>query len=284
MGLVRMLNRRFAGWSVWYGSATGRWWALAPRWGHGLVGLVEAGTPEELVLRMNRIEQSHPYAACDPPAEPPVPPNPLDRHRWAESHSADHVLTVLERSHHRRGSIPMIAMRPRALASALGGITAFLRRSPAPKDTSAQADAAQARTLSGPAALTGRPILSHRFAPSASQVKPARTFVADLLGDEHPCRYDAMLLTSELAANVVRHAAERDFLVSVAFPDAGVMVAVEDGGSSKVPHLRKPGNDETDGRGLALVDTLASRWGFERRPTGTLVWFELAQPSPDQLR
>ncbi|MEU8270556.1 ATP-binding protein [Sphaerisporangium sp. NPDC049002] len=178
-------------------------------------------------------------------------------------------------------------MRPRALASALGGITAFLRSTPkptqgsAPKSTSAPAPAAQARTLSGPAALAGLPTLSRRFAPSASQVKPARAFVAGLLGDEHPCLDDAMLLTSELAANVVRHAVEREFLVSVAFPGTAVMVTVEDGGSSKIPHLRRPADDETDGRGLALVDTLASRWGFERRPAGTLVWFELAHPTPD---
>ncbi|MEV6984930.1 ATP-binding protein [Sphaerisporangium sp. NPDC051017] len=134
----------------------------------------------------------------------------------------------------------------------------------------------------GPDAFTSLPVISHRFTPSASQVRPARAFVAGLLGDEHPCRDDAMLLTSELAANVVRHAAQRDFLVSVAFPDTGVMVAVEDGGSSKIPHVRRPTDDETDGRGLAIVDDLSSRWGFERRPSGTLVWFELAQPSPDQ--
>ncbi|MEU8270555.1 hypothetical protein AB0B89_25780 [Sphaerisporangium sp. NPDC049002] len=74
--LVRTLNRRFEGWSVWYGEATGRWWAVGPRWGHGLAGLVEAGTPEELVLRMNRIEQSYPYTACDPPADPRELPGP----------------------------------------------------------------------------------------------------------------------------------------------------------------------------------------------------------------
>ncbi|GAA3804102.1 hypothetical protein GCM10022226_24900 [Sphaerisporangium flaviroseum] len=190
----------------------------------------------------------------------------------------------------------MIAMRPRALASALGGITALLRSTPRPtpgseptsgsalQSSSAPAPAAQARPLSGSAALAGLATLSHRFAPSAAQVKPVRAFVAGLLGDEHPCRDDAVLLTSELAANVVRHAVEREFLVSVAFPGTGVMVAVEDGGSSKIPHLRRPADDETDGRGLALVDTLASRWGFERHPTGTLVWFELAEPFRDQPR
>ncbi|MET8141183.1 ATP-binding protein [Sphaerisporangium sp. NPDC005288] len=177
----------------------------------------------------------------------------------------------------------MIAMRPRALAAALGGLTALFRSASETREDSS--DVERERTthpLTGPAAFTGLPVIRHRFAPSASQVRPARAFVAGLLGEEHPCRDDAMLLTSELAANVVRHAVEQDFLVSVAFPATGVLVAVEDGGSSKIPHVRTPADDEPDGRGLAIVDDLSSRWGFERRPSGTLVWFELAQSVTDR--
>ncbi|MFC6084067.1 ATP-binding protein [Sphaerisporangium aureirubrum] len=122
-------------------------------------------------------------------------------------------------------------------------------------------------------------MLSRRFAPSAAQVRPARAFVGELLGDGHPCRDDAVLLTSELAGNVVRHAVERDFLVSVAFTGDWVLVAVEDTGSADVPHVRRPGDVETNGRGLLLVDGLAAQWGFERRVSGTMVWFELVAPS-----
>ncbi|MGW4640230.1 ATP-binding protein [Sphaerisporangium sp. NPDC004334] len=175
-------------------------------------------------------------------------------------------------------------MRPRALASALGGLTGFFRPASEPKEDASDTEHAREHPLTGPAAFAGLPVITHRFAPSASQVRPARAFVAGLLGEEHPCRDDAILLTSELAANVVRHAIERDFLVSVAFPATGVLVAVEDGGSSKIPHVRTPADDETDGRGLAIVYDLSSRWGFERRPSGTLVWFELAQSSPDRPR
>jgi hypothetical protein len=40
------LERRFPGWVVWRGQATGSWWAAPPR---GLVGrLVEAADPAEL--------------------------------------------------------------------------------------------------------------------------------------------------------------------------------------------------------------------------------------------
>ncbi|GII79235.1 hypothetical protein Sru01_42170 [Sphaerisporangium rufum] len=171
----------------------------------------------------------------------------------------------------------MIAMRPRALAFALDGLTGFFRSTPRTGKSDATDD--RMRPLTGPAAFGGIPVVSRRFAPCASQVRPARAFVAGLLGAEHPCRDNAILLTSELAANVMRHAIEQEFLVSVAFPGTSVLVAIEDGGSSKIPHLRRPADDETEGRGLLIVDDLASRWGFERRPSSTLVWFELAPSS-----
>ncbi|MCW2882711.1 MAG: putative anti-sigma regulatory factor, serine/threonine protein kinase [Sphaerisporangium sp.] len=120
------------------------------------------------------------------------------------------------------------------------------------------------------------PVCSQKFANAACQVKAARSFVAGLLGDEHPCRDNAVLLTSELAGNVIRHAVEQDFLVSVAFATGNVLVAVEDGGSTKIPTLLKPQEDETSGRGLMLVNSLAAKWGFQRDPAGTVVWFELS--------
>ncbi|WP_214409147.1 ATP-binding protein [Sphaerisporangium fuscum] len=115
------------------------------------------------------------------------------------------------------------------------------------------------------------PMCSQRFPNAASQVRSARSFVAGLLGDGHPCRDDAVLLTSELAGNVVRHAVELDFLVSVAFAPGRVLVAVEDGGSAKIPTLLEPGADETSGRGLLLVNSIAAKWGFQRDSSGTLV-------------
>ncbi|MEO3807654.1 ATP-binding protein [Sphaerisporangium sp. B11E5] len=140
----------------------------------------------------------------------------------------------------------------------------------APQPSTRQASGTAART-----AGTVGPTLSRTFAPVAEQVRGVRRFVAGVLGDGHACREDAVLLVSELAGNVVRHAAGREFLVSVAFTGGGVVVAVEDGGAGTVPLVRVPGVEETDGRGLLLVDRIAGRWGFERRGAGTVVWFEL---------
>lgn len=41
------------------------------------------------------------------------------------------------------------------------------------------------------------------------------------------------------------------------------------------PVLRRVNWDEESGRGLLLVDTLASRWGTEPVGAGKRVWFEV---------
>jgi hypothetical protein len=53
-------------------------------------------------------------------------------------------------------------------------------------------------------------------------------------------------------------------------------VEVCDEGSEDVPHEESPELLDTSGRGLQLVDALATRWGTRRNET-TCVWFELEQ-------
>src|SRR5207244_7860319 len=86
------------------------------------------------------------------------------------------------------------------------------------------------------------------------------------------------LLVSELVANSVRHgglAAEQRIRL-VALRNAETLrVAVEDDGHGFDVPAATPAPDAEHGRGLDLVDALASRWGVSRtRPTR--VWFELA--------
>ncbi|MFI6451932.1 ATP-binding protein [Streptosporangium amethystogenes] len=135
------------------------------------------------------------------------------------------------------------------------------------------------------------PVISQRFPATTDQVRGARTFVADILGDDHPLRDDAMLLTSELATNAVEHSARPihaeptgagtadttppEFVVTVAFTPHGVVITVQDPGSAQIPCVRTPRPNATGGRGLLLVNELATRWGFHRDPTGTVIWFEL---------
>lgn len=172
-------------------------------------------------------------------------------------------------------------MGSRAFMGVFGGIAGLFRH-----DKARQTQESDPRwELFALDVLSAAPLFTRRFKAVAGQVKPARAFVAELLGERHPRVDDAVLLTSELAGNVVRHAVEREFCVSVLIGEGGVLVAVRDHGSTKIPRQRNAPDDECGGRGLDLVDMLASRWGFHREATGgTVVWFELAGPGEATAR
>ena len=82
------------------------------------------------------------------------------------------------------------------------------------------------------------------------------------------------LLTTELVTNAVRHGREP---IEVRLRRAGdtVTVSVSDGGTGS-PQVRHVPPTATGGRGVALVDTLAQRWGSHSAGEGKTVWFELA--------
>jgi hypothetical protein len=58
---VRVLSLQFTDWCLWYGTATERWWALSPTWCRQQIGLIEADTLGELVVRMQQIESCRPH-------------------------------------------------------------------------------------------------------------------------------------------------------------------------------------------------------------------------------
>ena len=116
-----------------------------------------------------------------------------------------------------------------------------------------------------------------RFEPKPMNVRAAREFVADALEDEG-FRGDTeivLLLASELVTNAVRHAAT-PFEIRVAVDDDTVRVAVIDGDVDHGPRMCHPGPDDTNGRGLQLVDQLSAVWGSDRVGRGKAVWFQLA--------
>ena len=104
-----------------------------------------------------------------------------------------------------------------------------------------------------------------RFEPKPMNVRAAREFVADALQEQG---FDGdteivLLLASELVTNAVRHAAT-PFEITVDVDDDGVRVAVIDGDVDHGPRVRHPGPDDTNGRGLLLVDQLSAVWGSDR--------------------
>jgi anti-sigma regulatory factor (Ser/Thr protein kinase) len=74
--------------------------------------------------------------------------------------------------------------------------------------------------------------------------------------------------------NVVRHA-RTEMLLAVTLDDEQLTVEVADD-SSDLLVRRQPTGAETSGRGLVLVNSLASRGGVRRRDSGKAVWFALA--------
>jgi len=99
----------------------------------------------------------------------------------------------------------------------------------------------------------------------------------------------ALLLTSELVTNAVRHEAGQGaqaVVLAIASSRGRLRVDVHDTSRSLPAVAEVPADAET-GRGLLLVETLSDEWGFYRTPAGKAVYFTLAfEPSktdqPDQ--
>ncbi|ANP55687.1 anti-sigma regulatory factor (Ser/Thr protein kinase) [Streptomyces griseochromogenes] len=92
-----------------------------------------------------------------------------------------------------------------------------------------------------------------------------------------PCS-DVQLCLTELVTNVIRHVGEgTPVRVRVARTDGRrIRVEVTDPAGQALP-VSLPGTlDDEQGRGLALLDAVALRWGVEQGVDGKTVWCELA--------
>ncbi len=86
----------------------------------------------------------------------------------------------------------------------------------------------------------------------------------------------AELLASEVVTNAVLHAGTDIEVRARALPP-GVRIEVRDG-SHTLPGLRNYDDSATTGRGLGLLDALASSWGVEATRNGKVVWFDVGAP------
>lgn len=84
------------------------------------------------------------------------------------------------------------------------------------------------------------------------------------------------LLAGELLANAVVHGPPGGRIaVTVTREGASVRVAVRDQ-STQAPRVSRPSPTALGGRGMALVDTLSTRWGVDDHGgDGKTVWFVL---------
>ncbi|MGW2835935.1 ATP-binding protein [Streptomyces sp. NPDC001286] len=87
------------------------------------------------------------------------------------------------------------------------------------------------------------------------------------------------LITSELATNAVVHAHAEEITVRLGLAPQYVWVSVTDHGRPRSPIVRRsPAADAEDGRGLCLVEALATRWQATTSLSGTRVWACIALP------
>jgi serine/threonine-protein kinase RsbW len=95
---------------------------------------------------------------------------------------------------------------------------------------------------------------------------------------------DALLIASEYATNAVRHSASRDGgdIRLVTDHQAGwARIELHDAGPAATPFVVPKGESDEYGRGLLVVDELATKWGHDRTPDGGVHWAELEWESTD---
>jgi len=86
---------------------------------------------------------------------------------------------------------------------------------------------------------------------------------------------DAEIVVTELVTNAMRHAGGGDVELIVILRDRFLHLSVSDD-SSEPPRMRLPDPDTCEGgRGLLLVDSVASAWGCTPRSDGKFVWATL---------
>ncbi|HEV3363374.1 MAG TPA: response regulator [Acidimicrobiia bacterium] len=121
---------------------------------------------------------------------------------------------------------------------------------------------------------------SQRFDQDAQSPRAARRFVTQALtgwdDDEGDLTDTVTLLVSELVTNAVLHAGS-DVEVMVRLTSTAARIEVTDASAESIAP-RDATSEEDSGRGLALVGTLAQRWGVRTAPGGgKTVWFEVGR-------
>lgn len=95
---------------------------------------------------------------------------------------------------------------------------------------------------------------------------------------------DAVLLTSELVTNAIRHVAGQTIWLAITCGDDEFRVDVQDSSYAMPAPVAGPADAET-GRGLMLVASLSAEWGYYPTPAGKAVYFALeyqADPGLDK--
>jgi anti-sigma regulatory factor (Ser/Thr protein kinase) len=109
----------------------------------------------------------------------------------------------------------------------------------------------------------------------ASFARRAMARAAELWVLDRELTETALLLVSELATNAIRHGTP-PVRLSLHLERDRLRVEVTDS-SPALPELSHPSPDQVGGRGLQIVQQLATKWGASASPRrlGKTVWFDL---------
>ncbi|MFC0599510.1 ATP-binding protein [Streptomyces palmae] len=118
---------------------------------------------------------------------------------------------------------------------------------------------------------------------SLEEVTRARHWTRDILSG-HPCADDAELIVGELGANALVHTTSGgdtgSFHITLSLSPQAVTVSVTDaGGHPDQPQATQAAEDDTHGRGLSIVMTLACRLNITGNQHGRTVTAELHSPA-----
>lgn len=124
-----------------------------------------------------------------------------------------------------------------------------------------------------------RQVLELELYPSDGAPAVARAALAHM-GLASDTLADAQLVVSELVTNAVRHTrGPAPVVVRYSRHPGSVVIEVIDSGGGFAARPRRPARGRPGGRGLAIVDTLADRWGVvsaERACAWVEIWLSPA--------
>jgi anti-sigma regulatory factor (Ser/Thr protein kinase) len=115
--------------------------------------------------------------------------------------------------------------------------------------------------------------IAETFTPDPDQVGAARRLATSGARAWGVAADDMVSVVSELAANAVQHGRSR-FTVSLGYDGSCITIEVADD-NPRLPALVPATAVALSGRGLGVVDSLASNWGARPSGDGKVVWAEV---------
>ncbi|MDN5382495.1 ATP-binding protein [Streptomyces sp. LB8] len=167
--------------------------------------------------------------------------------------------------------------KPPGSLLACGENLALVHRNPEPGNPPPRKGKCSMMMTARPAG-TGTPSYSETWPCEPKSAHKARRLVEEAMclwgmSDLAPV---GEIIVSELATNTINHSKCRLLHVKISrLSQDTVRISVSDGNRWSAPVLRKAHPQDENGRGLHLVDLLSTKWGYDQKHWGKVVWAEL---------